>query len=80
MERSETHNFSPIAKSDPMPYRPVVDPDLQIGEGGGGGHPDPEIRWGPVSVWSKHKGGGGGEGAAPLGPPAGSATAVRSVD
>ena len=43
------------AKSDPMQYRPVADPDLQIGEGwggvgwGGGGHPDPEIRWGPVS-------------------------------
>ena len=54
MERSEAHSFPPIAKSDPMPYRPVVDPDLQIGEGwggggGGGGHPDPEIRWGPVS-------------------------------
>ena len=52
MERSEAHNFPPIAKSDPMPYRPVADPDLQIGEGGGrrgGGHPDPEIRWGPLS-------------------------------
>ena len=25
----------------------VADPDLQIREGGGGGHPDPEIRGGP---------------------------------
>ena len=27
---------------------PVADPDLQI-RGGGGGHPDPEIRGGPAS-------------------------------
>ena len=26
----------------------VADPDLQIrGDGGGGGHADPEIKWGP---------------------------------
>ena len=36
MERSEANNLPPIAKSDPMPYRPVADPDLQIGEGRGG--------------------------------------------
>ena len=48
-----------------------MDPDLQIrGEGGGGGHPDPEIRGTPVSkkyffalrasVCFKNKGGRGG--------------------
>ena len=49
-----------------------MDPDLQIREGGGGGHPDPEIRRGAVffsaltaTVWSKNKGGW----APPLGPP-----------
>ena len=47
---------------------PVAVPDLQIRGGGGGGYPDPEIRWGGavsktffsalrVSVWSKNKGG-----------------------
>ena len=44
----------------------MAGPHLQIGEGGGG-HPDPEIRGGPVSTnvfsalrasfWSKNKGG-----------------------
>ena len=53
----------------------MLDPDLQIRGGGGGSHPDPEIREAPVlkkhfsalqaSVWSKNKGLGGG-GAAPL--------------
>ena len=48
---------------------PVPDPDLEIREGGGGGHLDPEIRGGTVfktflsalraSVWSKNKGGPG---------------------
>ena len=51
----------------------VVDLDLQI-RGGGGGHPDPEIRGGPVSKkifsalrassWSRNKGG-----RAPRAPP-----------
>ena len=46
----------------------VADPDLQIREGGGGGHPDPKIRGGTrsqknicsalrASFWSKNKGG-----------------------
>ena len=54
----------------------VVDRDLQL-RGGGGGHPDPEIREGggsvkkifwalQASVWSKNKGGGWG---CPLDPP-----------
>ena len=29
-------------------YNTVANPDLQIGGGGGGVHPDPEIRGGPV--------------------------------
>ena len=29
--------------------KPVADPDLQIRGGGGGGHPDPEIRGGLAS-------------------------------
>ena len=52
----------------------MADPDLQIRwEGGGVGHPDPEIRRGAqsakkfysalrASVWSKNKGWGGGGG------------------
>ena len=53
----------------------MVDPDLQIR---GGGHPDPEIRGGPVnfflafqaSFWSKNKGDGGrAPRAPPLDPP-----------
>ena len=45
----------------------VPDPDLEIREGGGGGHPDPEIVGTPspkffsalrASVWSKNKGDG----------------------
>ena len=47
----------------------VADPDLQIR--GGGGHPDPEIRGGPVnffglqaSFWSKNKGVGASTGSA----------------
>ena len=49
----------------------MADPDVHItGEGGGGGHSDPEIREGGglfffLSVWSKDKGGGGGR-APPL--------------
>ena len=49
----------------------MADPDLQI-RGGGGRHPDPEIRGrGVVSkkfFWSKNKGGAGGP-RAPLVPP-----------
>ena len=53
----------------------VADPDLQIG--GGGSHPDPEIRGGggafskknfstlPASFWSKNKGGPGLPGPLP---------------
>ena len=61
MERSEAHSFPPIAKSDPMPYRPVADPNLQIGErggGGGGGGGGPQARGGGG------RGGGGGGGGA----------------
>ena len=58
----------------------VAVPDLQIrgwgrGEGGGNGHPDPEIRGAPVSkkffpalrasIWSKYMGLGGGGGSLP---------------
>ena len=57
--------------------KPVADPDLRIRVGGGGSHPDPEIkRGGPGlkkkfwSVWCKNKGG-----QAPLGLSPGSATA-----
>ena len=56
----------------------VAEPDLHMkgGGGGGGGHPDPEIRRAVskkiisafrASVWSKDKGGGGGQ--APMAPP-----------
>ena len=61
-----------MEKSDPMQYRPVADPDLQIGEGGGG----PEAR-------NRNKGGPGlniRRGRGGLGSSPGSATAVRSVD
>ena len=53
----------------------VADSGLQV-IGGGGGHPEPEIRRGPglqkkflalqASVWSKNKGGKGAESSAPL--------------
>ena len=46
----------------------MADPDFQIMGGGGGGHPDPEIKGGPGlkkifsslwgSFWSKNKGDG----------------------
>ena len=60
-------------------YTTVADPDLQI-TGGGGGHPDPEIRGaGAVSknffsalrasVWPKKRGGGEGGRTPPLDPP-----------
>ena len=50
----------------------LANPDLQMrkgGGGGGGGHLDPEIRQSPkkifsalpASVWSKDRGGGGGQ-------------------
>ena len=53
----------------------MADPDLQIKGGGGGGHPDPEIRRGPASenlfsFWSKNKRGAPG----PPSPSPGSAT------
>ena len=53
----------------------AADPDLQMTEckGGGGGHPNPEIRGSPASVWSKNKVWGGG-GAVPPGSTPGSAT------
>ena len=54
----------------------LADPYLTIREGveggGGGGHPDPEIRGGAalrVSVWSKNKGGVRDPPAPPLDPP-----------
>ena len=57
----------------------MVDPDLQIRGGGGGRHPDSEIRGGPglkknflalwASFWSKNKGGGQGPRALPLDQP-----------
>ena len=56
----------------------LADPDLQMRKGGGGGHPDPEIRGRSLqktnfsallaSVWSKDRGAG------PLGPFPGSVT------
>ena len=67
-----------------MPYNPAADSDL--GGLAAGGHPDPEIRWGPVSkmfflplgpqygleIMRVGRGGGGGSPR--------SATAVHSVD
>ena len=71
----------------------VAVPDLQIrgwgrGEGGGNGHPDPEIRGAPVSkkffsalrasIWSKYMGLGGGGGKPPLDPPLSTGTYSRT--
>ena len=66
-----------------MCHSAVADPDLQIREGGGGGHPDPEIRGAPASKkiffrpFGPHFGlkirGEGG----PPGPSSGSATARK---
>ena len=57
-------NSQPVAECD---ARTVADPDLYI-RGGGGGHPDPEIRGDPVLVWSKNRGGVDPR-APPLDPP-----------
>ena len=38
---------SPYLKNETFCNKAVADPDLQISKGGGGGHPDPEIK----GVW-----------------------------
>ena len=66
---------SPYLKNETFCNKAVAEPDLQISKGGGGAHPDLEIKGGSLkknsfsvlraSFWSKNEGGPGPPGRSP---------------